>query len=347
MKQYLLSIVGTAFLSIFSWANDEHKALYQLAFEEQKMMLKGTIPIDFTRAVFVTENTYYKGGLKYQDFKKELEEIAQKLRGLIVESEMSDYKTAGNWAAFIYMTEESEVNDFHSYLYDFDDYFGDQDLSKMFVTKLMRDKSGNCHSLPYLYKMICEELGVDAHLAVGPNHLYIMHVDERGSWVNVELTNGSFPKNKWIAKDLVISKTAREKRTYMKALSGQESIALTVCDLANEYEVQFGMDSFYLALVDTALSYYPTSVALLMNKANYYAFQYSEEQNKRVPDLKRLSEMELKEHGAVSRINKLGHQKMSVKQYNKMVRLMEKEKEKEKRKEQKRLKKKKNRTLKN
>ncbi len=55
------------------------------------------------------------------------------------------------------------------YTYDFDDMFGDRDWTSMFVTKLLATKQGNCHSLPYLYKILADELGIKSHLALAPN----------------------------------------------------------------------------------------------------------------------------------------------------------------------------------
>ena len=79
------------------------------------------------------------------------------------------------------------------YSYDFDDPFGHKDWDNMFVSKLLNTGKGNCHSLPYLYKIIAEELGISAHLALAPNHIYIKHKNEKDGWYNTELTSGIFP----------------------------------------------------------------------------------------------------------------------------------------------------------
>jgi len=73
------------------------------------------------------------------------------------------------------MKDSTAINGFRPYVYDFDDFMGDKDWTKQFVTKLMRTHTGNCHSLPYLYKILCEEIGAKASLVLGPNHVYIKH----------------------------------------------------------------------------------------------------------------------------------------------------------------------------
>lgn len=324
-------------MSLSVFAGGEHKEYYQKAFQEQHQMLKGEKPVDFTRAVFVTENSYYNGQLNYNDFKKEIKETTVKLQGFIDKWEMNSFKTAVNWAVFSYMTEKIPENNSIPYSYDFNDYFGEQHFSNMFVTKLMKEKNGNCHSMPYLYKILCDEMGAEAHLAITPNHVYIKHQSEKDQWVNVELTNASFPKDKWIIKDFILPDKAVENKLYMQALSDKETIAITLFDLANGYENQFGVDSFYLSVVDTALSYYPHSIALLMSKANYYTALVKSEQEKKVPNSEYLKELQKSESIIDRLIKELGHEGMSKKMYGKMVRMMHKQMKKQKEKQDKKL----------
>ena len=77
--------------------------------------------------------------------------------------------------------------------YDFEDISGDKNWTSMFVTKLLMAHKGNCHSLPYLYKILCEEFGTKAYLAYAPNHIYIKQHSKAFGWYNTELTSGMFP----------------------------------------------------------------------------------------------------------------------------------------------------------
>ena len=43
----------------------------------------------------------------------------------------------------------------------------------------------NCHSLPYLYKIIMDELGYEWHLALAPNHMYIKTNNKKVGWYNI------------------------------------------------------------------------------------------------------------------------------------------------------------------
>jgi hypothetical protein len=60
----------------------------------------------------------------------------------------------------------------------------------MFVTKLLRTNSGQCHSLPLLYKLLADRLGIAARLSMAPNHSYIQVVGPDGELYSYETTNG-------------------------------------------------------------------------------------------------------------------------------------------------------------
>ena len=114
------------------------KQSYFSAFQEQSAMLSGKKPISFKRSVFLTENAYYGDKLNYQSFCRDISNIAVQLRAMINQRGIAKYKTAGNWAAFTFMTDTIAANNFKPFTYDFDDFTGSKDWSKMFVTKLIR-----------------------------------------------------------------------------------------------------------------------------------------------------------------------------------------------------------------
>jgi len=182
-------------------------------------MLKGQTPVNFKRAVFITENAYNKGTLNYAAFCSDITKTGSVLKEMIRKKGIQGFRTAGNWAVFTYMSDALPENALKPFTYDFDDFMGDKDWRKMFVTKLVREHKGNCHSLPYYYKILCEEIGASASLALAPNHMYIKHQDEKGQWTNVELTNGGFPRDQWIIKEMAITVEAIKNNTYMAPLN--------------------------------------------------------------------------------------------------------------------------------
>ncbi|MCC5922104.1 MAG: hypothetical protein LAT68_17215 [Cyclobacteriaceae bacterium] len=304
------------------------KIHYQQAFEEITKMLTGHIPMDFKRAVFLTENAFHNGQLDYNEFSTTIATTGQKLKSLIKERGLQKYKTAGNWAIFSYMTDSLPINNFQPYTYDFDDFMGEKDWTSMFVTKLMKTKSGNCHSMPYYYKILAKEIGAEAYLALAPNHIYIKHKDENGQWTNLELTNGGFPRDQWIIKQMAISVEAIKNEIYMTPLSETENIAMCLFDLASAYERQYEHDEFELKVIETGLKYFPKCMPLLMAKANHYR----EIGMKSLKDAK-ADEVFLKEnHRKFTEVNtiidELGYKDMPVELYEEWVKSVDDEKKK-------------------
>ena len=73
---------------------------YQIAVDEMTEMLNNTKPLNFKRAVFLTENAYYGGKLNWTEFCKNIEQAKIKIKQMIVVKNLQQFKTAGNWAIF-------------------------------------------------------------------------------------------------------------------------------------------------------------------------------------------------------------------------------------------------------
>ena len=66
----LILFIGISFQMLAQTVDP--KTIYYQAHGEQLDMLQGKIPINFKRAVFLTENAYDKGQLNYAEFCDEL-----------------------------------------------------------------------------------------------------------------------------------------------------------------------------------------------------------------------------------------------------------------------------------
>lgn len=258
---------------------------YDLAFNELKGMLTDSLPISFKRAVFVTENAYLDDQLNFGEFDKHIQLLAGRCLLVSQQSELlyngRDKENVKKYAAvFKLMTDTMKFyqneKDFYStspYKYDFEDFSGDKDWRKMFVSKLLTRHTGNCHSLPFLYKILCEELGTKAYLAMAPNHTYIKLWCEKMGWYNTELTSGYFPIDAWIMASGYVHLSSVQNRVYMDTLSDKQSIAVCLVDLAKGYEKKYGDRgnlNFITKACDLALMYYPQYVnGLILNAETY------------------------------------------------------------------------------
>lgn len=305
---------------------------YECAYSEYLDMLEGRKSLDFKKAVFIYENTYQKGKLSYDDFSNYFSELAIKLKNFIKSKGISTYKTAGQYAIFSYMYEPSVLNNNQIFKYDFNDFMGDKDWTNMFVTKVMRTKTGNCHGLPYFYKIISNELGAESYLAIAPNHMYIKHIDEKGKWVNIELTNGHVSSDAWIISSMGISAEAIKKGIYMDALTEKQSVALCLWDLAMSYEREYGYDEFVLKCCNTVINHYPTSIAALMTKQNcLQAIGKRQQEEAKKKGIESTPEMEkvYKEYQALHKqIEELGYREMPQDLYEQWIKSVDEEKQK-------------------
>lgn len=254
---------------------------YWGALNELEQMFENHEKLNFKRAVFITENVYFDETLDYQEFNKEISTLAQICQLMIKTNKLvypfSDSSKVGNYAAaFTLMTKGIPIvknnNDtihFPAYTYDFEDFTGDKHWEQMFVTKLLVTHNGNCHSLPFLYKIIVQELGENVNLALSPNHIYIKQSIKKGGWFNTELTSGIFPNDSWLMASGYIKLDAIQNGTYMKALDEKQSLAICLTDLAQGYIKKYGVrdGEFIIKCCDLALKYFPNYINGLLLKA--------------------------------------------------------------------------------
>lgn len=263
------------------YQNDKVKENYNQTFSELNNMLNGNIPLNFKRAVFTTENSFYDSKLDYKDFNTSISDIVNLCHALIKNRKLlydkSDSIKVQKHAAIFASLKDSikifiDTSIFFytkPYTYDFDDIWGDSTWSNMFVTKLLATHKGNCHSLPFLYKIIAQELGDEAYLSFAPNHIYIKIRSQKDGWYNTELTSGYFPIDAWLMASGYIHLSAIQKAVYMDTLSNKQSVAVCMIDLAQGLQKKIGSDyeDFVLMCCDTALKYYPNYINALLLKA--------------------------------------------------------------------------------
>jgi hypothetical protein len=287
-RPLLLLLIMMLTLSCFGQSERTH---YHAAFKELHSMLKGEQEYSFKRAVFVTENAYVDNVLLYEDFTYQINALV-KLAHSVAETDGLIYDKRDRaqvlLAGAIYrLLKDSLV--FESpdkkikfrnvpFTYDLDDFWGESDWTKMFVTKLLYEQTGNCHSLPALYKILADEVGVKAWLALAPNHTYIKQWSDQTGWYNTELTTGSFPYDKDIKWNSYIKSEAIAEGVYMDTLSRTETIAYTLTDLAQGYVKRFSYDSLETPLLwlDVALKSFPDYPNALILKAELLKKQYEQ-----------------------------------------------------------------------
>lgn len=291
MSKILLSTVFAFLATCCLGQSIDNKINYDLAFDELHQMLKGEKPISFKRAVFITENAYVKGLLNYDEFTFQIDALV-KLSKSVAASDGLDYNKSDRnqvlMAGAIYKVMKDSLV-FESpdkkvrmqnipFTYDMEDFTRESDWTKMFVTKLLYEQTGNCHSLPALYKIIADEVGVKAWLGIAPNHTYIKQWSDKTGWYNTELTTGRFPFDSEIKHNSYIKTEAIAAGVYMDTLSSRETISYVITDLAQGYIRMFGNSDIATPIkwLETALVYYPDYPNAMILRAELLKKQYEQ-----------------------------------------------------------------------
>jgi len=251
---------------------------YQNALEKLSGMLRGESPLNLENAVFMVENAYFENQMKYSDFNNAINRLAEtaKLKTMqdgynwknpITKNIMLFRTMADTLEIKVPQRETSVVS--YPMQYDFEDFYGRDDWSKMFVSKLLVTHKGQCHSLPLLYLILCEETGTEANLVYSPSHSYIKFNDNSGNWHNLELTNGRIVTDAYILGSGYITAEAVKNKLYMDPQTKQQVVAQCISDLAMGYAHKYGYDSFIKQCVDSVLKYDPNNLGAWMMKSNY------------------------------------------------------------------------------
>lgn len=247
-------------------------------------MLRGKTPLNLKDAVFSVENAYFEGLL---DKKMYEENIAQMVNIARLKAGQDGLKwnnpttknimlyrvMADTLSVKFPMKERASIS--FPMQYDFDDFKGEQDFSKLFVTKLLSSHKGQCHSLPLLYLILCEKVGAEASLAFSPQHSYVKFRDKNNNWHNLELTQGVMTTDAFIIGSGFINASAIKHGVYMQPQTKEQVIAQCLSDLASGYIHKYGYDKFVIQCLDSVLTYAPTNTSALAMKSNYHSIQLS------------------------------------------------------------------------
>ena len=112
---------------------------------------------------FLIENAFYENSQDKAEFDKIIKNSGE---FLIAKMQELGYdlksNSAKNYMLFQFFSETLQLKSnglkHLPFKYDFEDFQGDNDWSKMFVTKLLATQTGQCHSMPLLYLILAEEI---------------------------------------------------------------------------------------------------------------------------------------------------------------------------------------------
>jgi hypothetical protein len=318
---------------------------YKQAFDSLAKMVRGQRPLNYKKAVFLSEWPFHEGTLTYKDFDQAIQNSLDLISAKMKQDKLPNTDLAKNWMIYQFMSDTLQIKltvpekrtvTHYPMQYDFEDFWGEKDWTKGMVSKLLRVQTGQCHSLPLLYLILSEGLGSKAYLAYSPEHSYIKIKMPNGTFQNIELTNGHLTTDSYILKSGFVKSEALANKVYMDTLSKRQVIANSILDLAKGYRNKYDFDEFYLECVNTALQYHPNNVVGHLMKGNYYYWlvqdilQQDPNINKRpTQEVPEFWDLVNKVKAEKAKLDALGYEQMPKEAYQDWLNSVEKEKSKQ------------------
>ena len=181
--------------------------------------------------------------------------------------------TAPEWdrigAVRTVLYEPGPWNEGRPFAYDHTDPLGTKVENKLLATYL-RTRRGNCVSMPILYAILLEELGVPVTLGQAPLHFFVVweRSDAEGGPVFLEATSGGDPARPvWYEQNSIIADQALANGLYLRPLTKPERDAAMRETLVQHLMAE-GRYEEAIEEIDAVLEAHPAFAGMLLEKAN-------------------------------------------------------------------------------
>lgn len=152
------------------------------------------------------------------------------------------------------------------FAYDHGDSEGTRIPNKLLHVYLRR-RLGNCVSMPALFLILADRLGLDVALATAPLHIFVRYRLPDGEAVNLETTSGAHPARlAWYRAHFPMSDRALASGLYMRALTKREGVALMATTLL-EHLLAAGRPAEAIAVADAILEVDPRAGQVMVAAA--------------------------------------------------------------------------------
>lgn len=154
-------------------------------------------------------------------------------------------------------------NDHRPFSYDQSDPKG-QLLRNKLLHNYLATRRGQCVSMPTLFLILADRLGLNVALSLAPHHVFIRYVDEGGRHHNIETSSGAHPaRDQWLRENHRITDKSIETGIYLRPLSKGEGVAVMATTVV-EHLYQQGRFEDVREVCDAIVKRYPTHVDALL-----------------------------------------------------------------------------------
>lgn len=331
-------------LSINSANSVDIYSRYKQSFQKITEMLKGKTKSSYADANYYLEAAYGDAYLTYKEFKSNIKESADFIKQWMQQKNIPFTNQNIHYAIQQFMgdtltlkinsqdtKDRTQTTIYHfPFKYDYEDYDGEKDYRNYFSSKCLATGTGQCRSMPIVYLMLCEALGVDGYLSFAPYHSFIKFKNKDGKIINYEPTSHWTISDKWYQDNLGVGLMAKTTGIYLDTLNRKQAIANSLVDLAAAYMLNTpnADTTFILNCLNEAEKYFPKKnnlhIYLAKSSLLYRQLERALRQKglkdlnnlSRYPDTNRIYTRLLKNEESLAR---LGYQEMPREMYDEMI----------------------------
>ena len=168
------------------------------------------------------------------------------------------------------------------FTYDLVDPLGEK-IHDNLLTTYLATRQGNCVSMPILFLILADRLGLNVSLATAPEHVFVRYTNPEGRVFDVETTSGAnAARDEWYREKMPMSDRAVESGLYLRTLSRRENVALFASvEVRNLLEAGRYDDAVTAAAV--VLKSAPRDADLLVMEGSAYGHMLNDEFIRKYP----------------------------------------------------------------
>ncbi len=177
------------------------------------------------------------------------------------------------------------------------------------LSRYLATRKGNCVSMPVLFVVLAQKLGLDASIARSPHHFFVKYRDETGHWYNLETTSGGYPrKDESYPRDTPMSALALKNGLYMRPMTKRQTVRALVASLIAHHG-EMGQPDRALMIARLAYDFDQNDAEIMLAVGHSYYLLLQRDFLKRYLTFKDIPASELPRFGKLSYLNRLWFEK--------------------------------------
>lgn len=277
----LLSVTSAAFAEAVNPATVFDRTSFAEAHKIEKLLSQPEDSIDFARTKLSIDKMT-DPSIDIEANLKKIDAIVKTIQTMLVANATSMQKML---AVKKYLYEAGAWNNFKPYQYDFKDPKGTLVKNKL-LPNYLATKQGNCVSMPLLFIVLGQRLGIDVTASTAPNHVLVKFTDsDTGTSYNLETTSGAgFSRDVWYQQTMHVTDEALKNKIYLQKLSRTETVAIMATVLAEDYSNKQEYEKAMM-ISDVVLNYNKNDVDSVLRKGSLFYKLLAKNYFKKYPTL--------------------------------------------------------------